>query len=112
MGWGPFGHVWAPLWMCSREEEQGKETGESEVYPLCLWMVKSRLGWAGKQKAFAHLQGFLLSLLVKQVLYFHVSYFGSCFAELVCPFCRGQKTPGREGRKSGIETSQNEVLDE
>ena len=49
--------------------------------------------------------------LYKQVLYFHVSILDSYFAELVCPFCRGQKMAGRGG-KSGIETSQNEVLDE
>ena len=63
MGWGPFGHVWAPLWMCSWEEEQGKETGESEVYSLWLWMVKSRLGWAGKQEGFCPSPG--ISALVQ-----------------------------------------------
>lgn len=94
------------LWPCvgtfvdvfTREEEQGKETGESEVYPLCLWMVKSRLGWAGKQKLFAHLRKFLLSCLYKQVLYFRVSYFGFLLCRVGMSFLQRAEN-GREGRE-------------
>lgn len=95
---GPFGHVWALLWMCSREEEQGKETGESEVtLCVCGW---SRAGWAGQgsRKAFAHLQGFLLSLLVQAGADFHVSYFGFLLCRVGMSFLqRAENGQGREG---------------
>ena len=103
-GWSGGG-IWGgvPLAMCGhlcgcvlgrRNKERRLEKVKFTLCG-CGW---SRAGWDGQgsRKAFAHLQGFLL--LYKQVLYFHVSYFGFLVCRVGMSFLQRPENV-REGRE-------------